>query len=370
MSNRPIRRRRLTWLTVAVALVLVVTGCSSLGFYTQSVGGQLAILWNRRPVDQILADKREDATLREKLQRVLDARELRQPRAPAPRQRQLSQLRPPRSALRGVERGGGAGALGRADDLVLPGRRLRVVPRLLLALARRALRREAARARLRRRGRGRGGLLDAGLVPRSGALDLRRLAVARPRLAHLPRARAPAALRQGRHRLQRVVRQRDRARGPDPLPASRKATRRRSRAGRRDHDRQRQFAALVLEHRERLRDLYASSIATQEKLRRKTRGVRTTWAAPTRTSRRAGAGTPATTAGSIASSTTPTWRRSAPTIGGCRRSSRCSRTRAAISPRSTTTCARWAEMTPAERRKRLAEITPATPKQTESESDT
>ncbi len=56
------------------ALVLVVTGCTSLGFYTQSVGGQLAILWNRQPVEQILADEREDATLREKLQRVLDAR--------------------------------------------------------------------------------------------------------------------------------------------------------------------------------------------------------------------------------------------------------------------------------------------------------
>jgi predicted aminopeptidase len=69
------RALRLPWRLLVVALVLIATGCSSLGFYTQSVGGQLAILFKRRSVTAILADDREDATLREKLQRVLEARE-------------------------------------------------------------------------------------------------------------------------------------------------------------------------------------------------------------------------------------------------------------------------------------------------------
>jgi predicted aminopeptidase len=75
MIRRRSLPRRLLWPLIAVALALVIAGCTSLSFYSQSVGGQLAILWNRRPVDQILADDREDPTLREKLERVLEARE-------------------------------------------------------------------------------------------------------------------------------------------------------------------------------------------------------------------------------------------------------------------------------------------------------
>jgi predicted aminopeptidase len=73
--SRRRNRRLLSWgLPAALILVLIVTGCSSLGFYTQSVGGELAILWKRKPVTEILADDHADAKLRDKLERVLDAR--------------------------------------------------------------------------------------------------------------------------------------------------------------------------------------------------------------------------------------------------------------------------------------------------------
>jgi predicted aminopeptidase len=72
--RRRARRLRRPLLLVTVA-VLVITGCSSLGFYTQSVGGQLAILFKRQSVEKILADDGEDATLRDQLQRVLEARD-------------------------------------------------------------------------------------------------------------------------------------------------------------------------------------------------------------------------------------------------------------------------------------------------------
>jgi predicted aminopeptidase len=69
------RPRRLTVWIVGVALVLLGGGCASLRFYTQSVGGQLAILFKRKSVDSILADERADSSLRDKLRTVLEARE-------------------------------------------------------------------------------------------------------------------------------------------------------------------------------------------------------------------------------------------------------------------------------------------------------
>jgi predicted aminopeptidase len=68
-------RFKILWLAVAFALVLVLMGCTSLGFYTQSVGGQLAILWKRRSVDDILADDKADSSLRDKLRTVQEARQ-------------------------------------------------------------------------------------------------------------------------------------------------------------------------------------------------------------------------------------------------------------------------------------------------------
>jgi len=70
------RRRLELWASLAIlCLVLLATGCTSLGFYTQSVGGQLAILFKRQSVEGILADDKSDVSLRDKLRTVLQARE-------------------------------------------------------------------------------------------------------------------------------------------------------------------------------------------------------------------------------------------------------------------------------------------------------
>jgi predicted aminopeptidase len=74
-DRRAKRQLRLPLLLLTAALILIVTGCSGLGFYTQSVGGQLAILFKRQSVTKILADQRQDPSLREKLRRVLEARD-------------------------------------------------------------------------------------------------------------------------------------------------------------------------------------------------------------------------------------------------------------------------------------------------------
>ena len=70
---------------------------------------------------------------------------------------------------------------------------------------------EAARLGRRRRRRAsvrHPGVLDPGLFRRPGAVDVRPLPRGRARTAHLPRARAPGRLCEGRHVVQRVVRRR------------------------------------------------------------------------------------------------------------------------------------------------------------------
>ena len=64
---------------VALALILVVvvlsTGCSTVGYYARSVGGHLAILGSARPVADWLADPQTPPALKERLalsQRIRD----------------------------------------------------------------------------------------------------------------------------------------------------------------------------------------------------------------------------------------------------------------------------------------------------------
>jgi predicted aminopeptidase len=52
---------------VAVAALCLTSGCSSLGYYAQSVGGHLDLLNRAKPVDQWLADGSTPASLRERL---------------------------------------------------------------------------------------------------------------------------------------------------------------------------------------------------------------------------------------------------------------------------------------------------------------
>ncbi len=68
----------------AVAAVCLGSGCSTLGYYSQSIGGHLALVSAARPVPEWLADDRTSAALKERLslsQRIRDfaSRELGEP---------------------------------------------------------------------------------------------------------------------------------------------------------------------------------------------------------------------------------------------------------------------------------------------------
>jgi predicted aminopeptidase len=253
---------------MAVALVLAVTGCSNLGFYTQSVGGQLAILWNRRPVDQIVADKREDATLREKLQRVLDARNF----------ATQELLLPDNGSYRSYVR------LDRSYAVwnVVAAPALSVEPMtwcfpIAGCVSYRGYFSRARAERFAEKLRGRG--LDVAV---EGVAAYSTLGWFRdPVLSTFVDWPSPDLASLIFHEL---AHQRLYVKGDTVFNESFASviereglTRYLHREGdqtalaswQTDHDRQREFAALVLEHRERLRDLYASTIATQEKLRRK-----------------------------------------------------------------------------------------------------
>ncbi len=181
-----------------------------------------------RAPDRGAARRRRDpaGAPREARARPRDPR-VRHARARPARQRQLPRLCRPRPALRRVERVRGAGVLGRAARELLPGRRLRQLPGLLRTGRRRRVRRRAARRGLRRVRLRRAGVLDARLVRRPGAQHLHPLSRRGTGAAHLPRACAPARLREGRHDVQRVLR--DRGRG-GRRPALARAARRRARA--------------------------------------------------------------------------------------------------------------------------------------------
>lgn len=60
---------------VAAAAVCLTSGCSSIGYYAQSVGGHLSLLRAARPVPEVLADASAEAALKERLalsQRIRD----------------------------------------------------------------------------------------------------------------------------------------------------------------------------------------------------------------------------------------------------------------------------------------------------------
>lgn len=60
---------------LVVAAACLTTGCGTLGYYAQSVGGHLALVGSARPVSDWLADPRTDPALRERLalaQRIRD----------------------------------------------------------------------------------------------------------------------------------------------------------------------------------------------------------------------------------------------------------------------------------------------------------
>ncbi len=59
---------------LAAALLLLVSGCSNLGYYWQSVNGQLGVWRRERPIEEVIADPSAAQALRDKLARVLEIR--------------------------------------------------------------------------------------------------------------------------------------------------------------------------------------------------------------------------------------------------------------------------------------------------------
>jgi len=54
-------------LALAAAAVCLTSGCSSMGYYAQSIGGHLSLLRAARPVPEVLSDAQADAALKERL---------------------------------------------------------------------------------------------------------------------------------------------------------------------------------------------------------------------------------------------------------------------------------------------------------------
>jgi predicted aminopeptidase len=59
----------------AVGLVVLTGGCTNLGYYWQSIGGQLEIWRRERPIEEVIADPATGEPLRQRLARVLEIRE-------------------------------------------------------------------------------------------------------------------------------------------------------------------------------------------------------------------------------------------------------------------------------------------------------
>lgn len=57
------------------SLLLLTTACTNVGYYLQSVGGQLDIWRRERPIDALLADPQTPSALKDKLTRVVEMRQ-------------------------------------------------------------------------------------------------------------------------------------------------------------------------------------------------------------------------------------------------------------------------------------------------------
>ncbi len=69
-----LRARRCAFVLV-YAFALSGTGCASLGYYLQSIGGQMEVLGKRRPIAAVIEDSRQPAALRERLKLVTRLRD-------------------------------------------------------------------------------------------------------------------------------------------------------------------------------------------------------------------------------------------------------------------------------------------------------
>lgn len=60
--------------SLLLCLVLILGGCANIGYYLQSVSGQLDIWRRERPIDEVISDAGTAASLRKKLLQVLEIR--------------------------------------------------------------------------------------------------------------------------------------------------------------------------------------------------------------------------------------------------------------------------------------------------------
>jgi len=65
---------RMRYVLVLAVCVLSITGCSTVGYYSQAVGGHLKLMSARQPIAELLADDATDPELRKKLQTLVEAR--------------------------------------------------------------------------------------------------------------------------------------------------------------------------------------------------------------------------------------------------------------------------------------------------------
>ncbi|HEX9672262.1 MAG TPA: aminopeptidase [Burkholderiales bacterium] len=66
--------KRIGILIVAACFALLLSGCANVGYYFQSVSGQLDIWRRERPVEEVIADPAVSTALKERLARVLEIR--------------------------------------------------------------------------------------------------------------------------------------------------------------------------------------------------------------------------------------------------------------------------------------------------------
>jgi predicted aminopeptidase len=66
---------RLLALLIAPLALLAISGCSTIGYYSQAVGGHLKLMRARQAVDDVIANESTSAELRQKLETLIEARE-------------------------------------------------------------------------------------------------------------------------------------------------------------------------------------------------------------------------------------------------------------------------------------------------------
>lgn len=67
--------RQLSQIYLVLLLIFGLSGCSTLGYYQQAASGQLNLLWQRQPIETLLADPQTSPALQQKLELALQARQ-------------------------------------------------------------------------------------------------------------------------------------------------------------------------------------------------------------------------------------------------------------------------------------------------------